>query len=254
MQHGNYSVSVVVAGRNTDTFRPAFEYNHTDDKTYIEGRDGSKFKLNFKNHSAKRVLAVTSVDGLSVMNGQPAGQDKQGYIVPAFGTLEIDGWRLNDRETAAFVFGDKGESYGALSGAGTANSGVIGIMVYEEKVPEIHLRSIRPFNTSPMLGSRGLTKGIATKGGGTDWLEAEQTRGGNFDMGTGFGAKQDSSVRRVSFESKDDPSAMVVMYYASRKALEARGIKLIEAAVPTAQPNPFPAYTGCKPPAGWTGK
>lgn len=126
VKNGSYSVAVLVNGR------PITEYEHDGD-TFIEGREGSQYEIEFTNHTSQRVLALMSVDGLSVLDGKRATRDSQGYVVEAFGKVRVPGWRLSAEEVAAFKFGAVKSSYNSQSGGDTANVGVIGVRVFSER-------------------------------------------------------------------------------------------------------------------------
>jgi hypothetical protein len=126
-QSTNVTLEILVRGK------PVREYKHTDGYTYIEGRKDSEFELRIRNNTSKRILAVPSVDGLSVMDGKPASSDSTGYIVGSYSSITIPGWRLDDSEVAKFLFEDEKRSYAEATGEG-GNQGVISVMVFEEKV------------------------------------------------------------------------------------------------------------------------
>lgn len=133
----NYEVRVIVNGRSIKL------YSH-EGQLWAEGRKGSEFELEFVNKTNTRVEIVPSVDGLSVMDGNPCGVDSDGYLVEAHSSIRIPGWRLNNNNVAAFVFKDKENSYiSQIGGDVKKSAGVIGFMVFEEKVvqkpkPEEH--------------------------------------------------------------------------------------------------------------------
>ena len=122
----NYEVEVLVRGR------PVKVFNHKGDY-FIEGRKGSTFELKITNNTWNRIEVVTSVDGLSVINGEECGPDAEGYLVPARESIVIPGWKLPDNKAAQFVFEDKRDGYSNQVGKGTRNVGAIGFMVFEEK-------------------------------------------------------------------------------------------------------------------------
>jgi hypothetical protein len=110
------------------------QYRH-DGKIYVEGREGSNFSLEMKNNSRHRVLAILSVDGLSVMDGKRADwNSSSGYVVDGHSSIVIPGWRLNDESVAQFTFSGRGDSYAASKGsAAKKNIGTIGCAVFREK-------------------------------------------------------------------------------------------------------------------------
>src|SRR5438270_10763894 len=83
--------------------KTAHEFQHQGN-TYIEGRRGSTYTLEYTNPTNRRVLIVPSVDGLSVMDGKPASDKSRGYVVDAWGTVAIPGWRIDDNSVAQFEF------------------------------------------------------------------------------------------------------------------------------------------------------
>jgi hypothetical protein len=133
MDRGSFELSVAINrdGRAT----PLREFGHNGN-TYIESRDGQKFTIKFRNNRAHRVLIVPSIDGLSVLEGTPATPQSRGYIVPAYSSVEIKGWRTSLEDINEFVFErkDSGKTYAEGTGNDTANCGVIGVKVFDEKL------------------------------------------------------------------------------------------------------------------------
>jgi len=111
----------------------------------VAPRDGS-YTIELYNDSAKRVEAVVTVDGASVLDGKPASHDAQGYVVAPWSKAVIPGWRRSDDEVARFTFCAKGENYTAKMDQGVANTGVIGVAVFEEyeHTPVVIYRYISP--------------------------------------------------------------------------------------------------------------
>jgi len=123
---GAYDVEVLVDGA------PAPTYAH-DGETYVLGQLGARYTLRVHNHSGRRVEAVLSVDGRDVIDGKPADvRSKRGYLVPAYGQIDIDGWRLSQSEAAAFRFSSVRDSHAARTGS-AREVGVIGVAVFPER-------------------------------------------------------------------------------------------------------------------------
>jgi hypothetical protein len=101
-------------------------------RNLVVGEDGERYRLVVRNATSARFEIVASVDGLDVIDGQPASPDRRGYLVDPHGVLVIDGFRQTDSEVAAFRFGKVAASYAART-SGDANVGVIGIAVFAEK-------------------------------------------------------------------------------------------------------------------------
>jgi len=137
MDNNKYTFEIKVNNRSTREYHKQHESD-----TYIEGRRGSPYTLYFKNKSYKRVLVCFSVDGLSVMDGKPASDKSNGYIVSGYGSIEVPGWTIDNKKVAKFEFRPQGDRNDPtyieeLASEGinvdVKNQGVIGCMVFEEK-------------------------------------------------------------------------------------------------------------------------
>ena len=125
MQKSSYEFDVLVHGSS------AKEYYHNG-SYYIEGKEGSHFSIRMRNNSNHRVLFVPTVDGLSIMSGKEASFKSSGYIVGAYDSLTISGWRTSNDNVAEFFFSTSKQSYASkMDRAG--NLGVIGCAVFKEK-------------------------------------------------------------------------------------------------------------------------
>ena len=129
MTKNNYELEILVNGK------PIREYLK-DGKSYAEGRRGNTFSLRIRNNSGSRVLAIPSIDGLSVMNGKEASYDSSGYIIKPYDSLTIDGWRTSDKEVAKFYFAGKDNSYAAKMDR-DGNLGVVGLAIFGEKFDDM---------------------------------------------------------------------------------------------------------------------
>lgn len=249
---GNFEVAVLVHNRRVR------EFTH-DGEIYIEGRDGQSYKVRVINSSDRRILAVVSVDGLSVMDGKEARLRSGGYVIDPHGHIDIPGWRLDNSAVAKFVFGDADASYAAKMGKRT-NIGVIGCAIFEEKPIAFKLTEDfwREIQRRPILPRRrpGVEPRIRYHGGfGGDQqplvigAATEHLSSGVQNMGTGFGPKQDHKVVDVDFDPQEKAATVFQIVYDTRDGLEARGVSL-KGPVKIAL-NAFPGDKGCPPPAGW---
>lgn len=115
------------------------QYYHQG-KTFIEAKDGSEYVIEVKNNHYKRVLAVGSVDSLNVLTGKTATPNDSGYIIGAYSSEKIKGFRFSDEEWAMFRFGYKfdGKTYAQSKNDGSEkNCGVIGLKFFYEKEPVV---------------------------------------------------------------------------------------------------------------------
>jgi hypothetical protein len=102
------------------------------ERVNVIGEPGERYALEFQNRTGARFEVVASVDGLDVLDGNDGDVDKRGYLLGAYQTLTIDGFRDGQDTVAAFRFGDVGHSYAANKGK-ARNVGVIGIALFREQ-------------------------------------------------------------------------------------------------------------------------
>jgi len=102
-------------------------------RNYAVGEPGQRYIVVITNNTRYRFECVATVDGLDVIDGQPGNFSKRGYLIQPYGTLEIDGWRRSADQVAAFRFSSVRGSYSGKSGQGTANVGVIGVALFNER-------------------------------------------------------------------------------------------------------------------------
>jgi hypothetical protein len=282
---GAYEVQVLVGGAPAQTYHYAGE-------TYVLGQHGARYTLRVYNHSSQRIEAVVSVDGRDVVDGRPADyRSKRGYLVPAYGSVDIDGWRISHGEAAAFRFSSVASSYAARTGS-AREVGVIGVAVFPERyvppprpvyVPRPYRyddyraypsdKSAREGDAAPApppptaaQKSAPSTSSPAHPGGGygalEDRAESERPRGKSRPgLGTEFGERVDSAVQEVPFHrsSPSYPAAVLGVRYNDRQGLYALGIDVDgdgdydrDAHLRrTAQPFPVVERRYASPPPGW---
>lgn len=196
---GPYELEVLVDGASART------YDHGNE-THILGQQGSRYVLRIHNRSSKRVEAVVSVDGLDVIDGSPGDfAHKRGYLVPAYGSVDIDGWRLNDREAAAFRFAAVADSYAAKTSS-ARNVGVIGVAVFQERkvyvAPPRVIQQVRPApESAPADDGAGLGSAAPARGAGKGSM---QPRAAEAEAAP---AAPMAESRREASASADDASA-----------------------------------------------
>lgn len=122
-----YSIELIDdAGRTLESYARGGRF-------YVLGEIGARYSVRVSNPTPRRVEAVVSIDGLDVIDGRPADfAGKRGYIVPAYDTLVIDGFRTSDSHVAAFRFSSVAASYAGRKGK-PRNVGVIGVAIFEER-------------------------------------------------------------------------------------------------------------------------
>ena len=127
-------VDVSVVDRDTGEWLR--EYPHRGD-TWVAGTPGNRYGVRLTNTTGERVLVVLSVDGINAVTGQTASPSQAGYVLEAWESTEIAGWRKSLDDIAQFVFTDLGDSYAARTGR-PRNVGVIGVAVFQESRPRYY--------------------------------------------------------------------------------------------------------------------
>ncbi len=272
MFNNGFELSVEVNGRNI----PEFGKNG---RTYVEGRRNHKYQIRLRNSRAERVLVVPTVDGLSVVDGQPHHENSPGYIVQAYSSLTISGWRTSLSEVRSFEFSDKGSSYAGKT-AGQQNCGVIGATVFSERVrvQDIH---IHHFNWPPPViytapptppytiwqtphtygnvvddislkcsdnasGPVGRSGPEGSSGVNINMMQCSLANSApDFNLGTTYGAPVVDNVTMTSFD-KGICLASFEIYYSDRDGLMKDGIQVDKAPELASFPQAFGGF--CKLP------
>ena len=274
-----YTLEVCVKGKPATVYENQEHSSDSPIDYWVEGRKGSAYTLRLRNYSSRRAKFVVSVDGLSINNGKPAGLDSPGYIVEANGTLDVPGWLVDAAEAAQFVFGSRSSSYAASKGD-AQNTGVIGLMVFEEKytvyrAPIVHEYDryrkwdhnppVIPYpypypqviygstctlaGTAQHINNVSLSAGTSTSAGVSRSMAAAAP-----SLGTDFGEAVDFKTTKVGFETKSrKPDYTYILYYDNADGLNKKGIVLDWQHVDVKRPNAFPADPDyCEKPVGWS--
>ena len=242
---------------------PTFEHRG---RTYVLGALGARYAVRVRNGSGERVEVVVSVDGRDVLDGKPSRLERRGYIVPPYGSVDIDGYRLSDAAVAAFRFASVPRSYAARMGD-ARDVGVVGVAVFPERAPEIASRgpeiadrAERPRASEPAPSPRADAQLGAP--GAPSASAAPERKAERRGLGTEFGEERGSPVERVAFErARPRPDAVLTLRYDDRPGLLALGIP-VDGVRPARDEawlrrtaDPFRRDTAfAQPPPGWTGR
>jgi hypothetical protein len=259
-ERGGYSVEVLVDGVPAPTFAHAGE-------SYVLGQLGERYVLRVSNHTGRRVEAVVSVDGRDVVDGKPGDwRRKRGYLVPAWGSVDIDGWRLSARQAAAFRFSPVADAYAARTGS-AREVGVIGVALFPERVyapppPRYPYEELprRRMEEAPAAADKGKRSDAEGRGAPAPSASAEPRpaprRPG---LGTEFGEEVSSPIREVPFVRAGGTPVVLGLRYNDRAGLLALGIDVdgydgqADDRWLRQTATPFPVSTGryAAPPTGW---
>ncbi len=182
-------------------------------------RMGAEYEIRVNNHGPRRITAIVSVDGLSVIRGDPATEHHPGYLVDPYSNVVVKGWRRDRDTVAAFTFEDREHSYASRMGY-PENVGVIGLVAFEEMGPRLLRERLESGPPASAKSARGDV-------GGT---------------GTGWGRDIDSRVDLVPFVRSSNKRT-VTIYYDTPEALRRAGIP-----VDGPRPVPFPGEPRYAPP------
>jgi hypothetical protein len=235
---------ITVFDRSTGRELPVYWH---EGRAYVVGRPGNEYQVGVRNRRGEDVLAVVSVDGVNVVSGETATTRQSGYVVNAWQRLDIQGWRKNLGETAAFYFTSLADSYAARTGR-PDNVGVIGVALFPRKrvLPPPPV-SVAP-SQEPWDSSAAPYREEARRDKSADsnmQRERQQPPAAGFaqsaPLGTGHGRREESAAQWVNFErASDTPAETITIHYDSYRNLVARGI--LASPVAPRQPNPFPGF------------
>ncbi|MDM7948099.1 hypothetical protein [Hydrogenophaga sp.] len=235
-------------------------YRHQGEH-WVAGRSGARYAVALRNTSSGRTLNVVSVDGVNVISGETAALHQTGYVLGAWQSYQVTGWRKSDSEIAAFHFTASPASYAERTGR-PANLGVIGVALFREKVvpPPVLMPAPRPYSPSQNRERLGAAAGEASAESAAPMAEQRASADGASAesladspvasrrmapaapaprLGTGHGAREGDRVGHTNFERRSSrPDEIIRIRYDSFDNLVAMGV-IPQRAVPP-RPNPFP--------------
>jgi hypothetical protein len=241
-------VDVEIMDRDTGAILPAY---HHRGEYWVAGRPGARFSITIHNRGGGRVLAVTAVDGVNVIDGATAGWLQTGYVFDPREGYDIPGWRKSQSEVADFNFTIASDSYAARTDR-PANVGVIGVAVFLEQQPKVAAIAPRQSPSADATAQSGVPAPAAPPDSASRRSEAasvaQSARSAiaqNFasaapKLGTGHGAREVNYVRDVPFNrASSTPNEIIRIRYDSLENLIAMGV-VSPRTSPWPAPNPFP--------------
>ena len=252
------AIDVQVVDRSTgETLTPILHKG----EWWIAGRPGARYGVTIANRNGQRTLNVIAVDGVNAMSGDTAAWNQTGYVLDPYEGTQIDGWRKNVDQVAAFEFTALPDSYAARTGR-PANVGVIGVAMFNEKprpkpvarpnaMPSVPRQWDEPIavpapSPAPSTSAPPLADDASTEA--REPARRAESKSANAlvqrdRLGTGHGAIEASSIRYVSFErARSTPDEIVTIHYDRPENLVAMGILPTPPLASTRYPvtNPFP--------------
>lgn len=203
-------------------------YRRADGRMFASAVPGSTYTLRVRNLASVRVEVIATVDGRHVLRDEPGdSRSCQGLVIPAYGTYDFRGWRINDDQSDDFVFGEPVMSVAAQATGSAENVGVIGFAAWREL-----LRASYPVAAAASASfDSDMTRSMSNKGAGPQSFGASS-------LGTGIGARKEDRVGHTSFTRAGEPD-IVAIGYDTEAELARRGI------IGPPDADPFPgAQTG----------
>jgi hypothetical protein len=257
---------VTVIDRSTGETLPVHVYKG---EYWVAGTPGAKYSVSVANAAGNRILAVMSVDGVNVLNGQTASVDQSGYVFNGYQRYEVTGWRKNNNEVAAFEFVASPASYAARTGR-PANVGVIGVALFNERVYQPPVSVTPPYRYGPYgankaessrgaaadattglppVGAAGAAPSPAASAAPAEMAKRYEPRADMREkLGTGHGEREWSQVTHTSFErAQSSPNETIRIRYDSRENLISMGVIPVPHRHGHRPPNPFPESLGYVP-------
>jgi hypothetical protein len=230
-------------------------------RLYVEGKAGERYAVELRNRTGDRILTVLSVDGINAVTGQTAATSQSGYVLSSWSRAEIDGWRKDLSEVAAFYFTALPDSYAARTGR-PDNVGVIGVAVYKEYAEPPRALLEAPTQQKAEASGRLSASDTASRQSAGDSADrpsagepagaaaasakaapapsaqsAQRNKLAEQKLGTGHGERIHAPTYSTEFRrASNTPSEAITIYYDSRQNLIAQGI------IPRHpdMPQPFP--------------
>ncbi|HEU4664088.1 MAG TPA: hypothetical protein VFS55_08665 [Dokdonella sp.] len=250
--HAGTLLDLAVVDRDTGQTLPTYADRG---KLYVAGTPGHRYSVRLSNRTGARVLAVLSVDGVNAVSGQTADTSQTGYVLDAWESTEIAGWRKNLDEIAQFNFTALPNSYAARTGR-PANVGVIGVAVFTERMPVWRTRErianeaakdAAPPPAPASAPEADMQRSESAAGAAAPSASLAQaparakaeSRAATERLGTGHGAREYAHVDETTFErATSHPAETLAVWYDSYANLVAQGI--IARPVARSEPQPFP--------------
>ena len=227
---------LTITDRTTGRALPTYWH---DGQAWVAGTPGHEYSVAIRNRRGEDLLAVVSVDGVNVLDGETARPSQAGYVVASHGRIEVKGWRKSLADVASFYFTSLGDSYAARTDR-PDDVGVIGVALFQ-RAPTLPppiadmAPADRPADArreSSMNESRAKSLSPqATPSAAPPPMQGEP-------LGTGHGRRESAPTRYVDFQrATSQPVETLTIRYDSHANLVAMGV------IPTyggREPRAFP--------------
>jgi hypothetical protein len=232
-----YNLHVIVNGR------PVRKFYDESGQVWVEARDGSIFEVKISNDSCGRILAIPSIDGLNVIDGNYEDPcNSRGYIVNSHSSITIPGWKINSNQAREFYFTIKnGASYVEKVGADKKNIGIIAAAIYTEKLKYnfYHNYCYGGYNVTDYIyyPISSTSDPIHTVSCSSDYKSYNKK-----NIATGSGRRTDFKTLKSDF-NREVLNQILTILYDTWEGLKKSGIIDYDRKYRNESPQPFPSYS-----------
>jgi hypothetical protein len=225
-------VQVKVEGKSAPLyFRPG-----SWDRHYFEALKGRNYSVVIRNNSGRRVGVLLAVDGLNVVNGERTSLSRHEpmYVLDAYESAEIRGWRTSLDEVRRFVFVNEERSYAERTGQANGDLGWIRVLSFREVEPlgwfrgkETRERDLddQRAGSDEAPGARNEAKARRDAVGESEMrAEGAMPMAPEANPGTGWGSRSNDRVERTEFRAAAQATDHLVLRYEYESGLRALGI------------------------------
>jgi len=105
------------------------------DRRYLQAFAGRNYSVVLRNNTGRRIAVLLAVDGLNAVNGEITSlrSNEPMYVLDAWQTATIRGWRTSLVEVRRFVFVDEKRSYAERTGQSNSDMGWIRVLAFREQ-------------------------------------------------------------------------------------------------------------------------
>lgn len=179
---------------------------------------GQRYAIALTNHSDTWVEVVIAVDGRSVTDGARIGSGSRGYLIAPRDRLELEGWRVNMEEVAAFRFTSVGDSYaGRVRDASAV--GQVRVDVYPERRTRAWVPPPEPRPSRWLEDERPAPSSSES----SQKSHARREDDGGQNLGTQYGETREQRVVMRDFE-RGARTQSLTLRYDDRRGLTAKGV------------------------------
>lgn len=233
--------AVDVQVRVDDSAVPLYDRGSSDDRRYLQAREGASYSIVLRNVTTRRIGVVLAVDGLNVVNGRPSSGSRHEdmYVLDPNETTVVRGWRTSLDEVRRFVFVDEARSYAERTGQANADMGWIRVTSFREQRSWWETRDRARVSTPDPFAPRaaapeasgerapaGPTKAMPPMTSARPQGDGDPRDGST--PGTGWGERREDHVTRVEFVADRRSADRHVLRYEYASGLRALGIRPLE--------------------------